>query len=244
MIEYEEMALNAWPALRNFIYKGCLLRSSNGYTNRANSANPLYTRKDDFEEVVTAAEGFYCALKRPGVFKILETGRYEYFDKLLQEIGYEQISKTTVMKCDLSVVNAPNTLEAKIESSFSDDWFDSFVTLNQIKQEFIETARRMLSLIPVDIIACSIAENNKIVACGYGALENGHVGCFDIVVEEKSRGRGLGKALMKAILNESKRRGIHTSYLQVMDNNERARNLYQGLGFKGLYKYWYRKKEE
>ena len=37
----EEACLNAWPALREVLFGGWVLRLSGGLTRRANSANPL-----------------------------------------------------------------------------------------------------------------------------------------------------------------------------------------------------------
>jgi GNAT superfamily N-acetyltransferase len=100
----------------------------------------------------------------------------------------------------------------------------------------------MLNLIAVDVIVASVNVDGEIAACGYGALENGFVGFFDIVVAAGKRGRGYGRALMNGIIDEAKRRGAHTGYLQVLENNGVAKNLYGSLGFNAYYEYWYRKK--
>lgn len=42
ILRFEELALNALPAILTEFYDGWILRYSNGYTFRGNSINPLY----------------------------------------------------------------------------------------------------------------------------------------------------------------------------------------------------------
>jgi len=64
---------------------------------------------------------------------------------------------------------------------------------------------------------------------------------FDIVVKEKFRGKGYGREIVEAILSEAAKRGMRYSYLQVMLNNPIALHLYEKLGYREIYRYWYRK---
>jgi len=242
MIQYEEMSLNAWPAIRNAVFKGCLIRSSNGYTNRANSANPLYTERHDSESVVRYCEDFFTRQGLPSVFKILSGDRYAEIDRFLDERKYEKITETAVMGVDLDAVDKTDGVGVVVEKSFSREWCDSAFRFNRVKDEYAETARTMLGLIAVPVIVASIVENGKIVACGYGALENGYVGFFDIVVDGDYRGKGHGRMLMNGIIAEARRHGAKRGYLQVMNDNEIAKALYISLGFEKLYSYWYRRK--
>lgn len=244
MIDYEEMSLDAWPALRTSYHRGCILRFSNGYTNRANSANPLYSDKADFPDIVRHAERFYNRHGIPCVFKILETERYSSLDRLLEAAGYEAITRTSVLLCDLGNFDGTALEPIETASVFSDEWFSSFIEFNRISKEHAITARQMLALIPVETVVACIRDNGAIVACGYGAIEGEHVGFFDIVVKGECRGKGYGRRLMNGIIAEAKKHGARKGYLQVMENNDVARNLYAGLGFRELYRYWYRKKTE
>ena len=46
---------------------------------------------------------------------------------------------------------------------------------------------------------------------------------------------------MNTILSKSKELGAQRAYLQVVAGNTVAENLYGNLGFKEIYRYWYRK---
>jgi predicted GNAT family N-acyltransferase len=241
MFEIEEMSMNAWPSIKSALSKGCILRSSRGYTNRANSANPLYIRNEDIFDVVNYAEEFYKREKLPSVFKILSLPEYSPLDQYLVDRAYDKVTETLVMKADLpegNIADSPVTLE----DSFSENWFQSFVRINRINESSYEIAKTMLGLITSDVIVASILQDNRIIACGYGAVEREYVGFFDIVVDQEYRGKGYGREIMKGIMGEAKRRGVKSGYLQVVEANEVALNLYTSLGFEKMYSYWYRRK--
>lgn len=63
-----------------------------------------------------------------------------------------------------------------------------------------------------------------------------------VIVDEAYRGRGYGRQLCESLLYEAIQHGAHTAYLQVVQNNQNAINLYEKLGYKKLYSYWYRVK--
>lgn len=73
------------------------------------------------------------------------------------------------------------------------------------------------------------------VALGEGDLTN-------VAVRPDLRRRGLGRAIVKALLDEADNRGIHDVYLEVRVSNEAAINLYRSFGFSivGTRKNFYR----
>ncbi len=79
------------------------------------------------------------------------------------------------------------------------------------------------------------------MAFGYGVIDQGYVGIFDIYVNESNRGKGYGKAVMHKLFAEAIKLGASKAYLQVVVGNKVAENLYEKLGFKEVYRYWYRK---
>jgi ribosomal protein S18 acetylase RimI-like enzyme len=53
-----------------------------------------------------------------------------------------------------------------------------------------------------------------------------------IFVSEKARGQGIGSALLEAVFEEGRQRGLSSVRLDVIDTNPRARALYERAGFK------------
>lgn len=89
-------------------------------------------------------------------------------------------------------------------------------------------------------------EEGKVV--GYGGLllvlDEGDI--TNIVINESYRGRGLGKALTKALIEEGKRLGLGAFTLEVRISNEAAIHVYEQLGFRteGIRKHFYEKPVE
>ena len=75
------------------------------------------------------------------------------------------------------------------------------------------------------------------------SVRNWHVGKVGLMIDQDFRGDGLGKFLMKFILEKAKKAGMKTASLTVFSDNDIAISLYNKLGFKewgrlpdGLYR--------
>jgi tRNA threonylcarbamoyl adenosine modification protein TsaD/ribosomal-protein-alanine acetyltransferase len=71
---------------------------------------------------------------------------------------------------------------------------------------------------------------------GFGGLmqnmTDGHV--LDLAVREDARGRGIGRALLSALVELAAERGIGRMTLEVRPGNDAARRLYESAGFHGV----------
>ena len=74
-------------------------------------------------------------------------------------------------------------------------------------------------------------------------IERGYMLIQNVVVNPDYRRKGYGKLLCKALMSKGKSDGAKTAWLQVVQSNEGAYKLYDGLGFKKVYTYRYLKKE-
>jgi [ribosomal protein S18]-alanine N-acetyltransferase len=77
-------------------------------------------------------------------------------------------------------------------------------------------------------------DDGRVIAYG-GAwiiLEEGHI--TNIAVEQVSRGKGVGKALLKALMQYVANLGVQYLTLEVRKSNLTAQKLYEALGFQTL----------
>jgi [ribosomal protein S18]-alanine N-acetyltransferase len=79
-----------------------------------------------------------------------------------------------------------------------------------------------------------LVEGRKVL--GYGMLrgwdEGYEVPSLGIAIHPSARGTGLGKLLMQFLAEAAKRRGAEQVRLRVKIDNDRARGLYEKLGYK------------
>jgi N-acetylglutamate synthase len=239
ILNIEELSMNAWPSLRSVLYDGWVLRFANGYTRRANSVHPLYPSHRDIEQKIRACEEVYRDEGLPVTFKLTPAALPPDLDHMLDSQGYSLVSPTSVQILDIS--RRPGATPAiRVAGALDDNWLASACAFNGLPERHRLTLEHMLrSLVPEACFA-SIRNEQAIVACGLGVVQDGHVGLFDIVTDPRLRRQGHGRALVQGMLDWGRQNGAHTAYLQVVPSNEPAIRLYAGLGFKELYRYWYR----
>jgi ribosomal protein S18 acetylase RimI-like enzyme len=238
----EELAMNAWPSIQTSFYDGWIIRMANGYTKRANSINPLYPSKLKMNEKITHCEKIFRAHKLPVIYKLVDCAEHRTLDKQLERLGYEKIDSTSVQVCASLKPLGGKITGIKISEDFTESWIQALLNCNKIRQSQVETILLMLNNILAKKIVVYKKEEGSIIGCGYGVIEKNFVGIFDIIVKEAMRGRGYGEEIVRSLLASAKNAGAGKAYLQVVDTNAVAKNLYKKLGFREKYQYWYRKK--
>ena len=236
----EELSLNAWPALQTVMYDGWVLRFANGYTKRANSVNPVYASTIAVDEKIRYCEKIYQAKNLPMVFKITSAVYPSDLDDKLSSRGYQKNSPTSVQVMDLESVYVEVTQGIKLNDTLSAEWLDNFCRMSTVNESNRATLRQILNNIIPQHCFAMLKSEEKVIACGLGVLQSGHIGLFDIVTDGDFRKRSYGQKLVRSILAWGQQNGAQKAYLQVMLNNAPALQLYSKIGFMEKYQYWYR----
>jgi len=238
----EELTLNAWPAPQTVLYDGWILRFASGYTRRANSINPLYPSAIELAEKIAACERIYRDRGLKVIFKLTATSQPVGLDDVLAAAGYAFDALTSVQLLDLRDWAPPRDPSIELTTGVTEEWFAAFCRMSSLAPEHRPAAQQILHAIVPAAGFALVRQDRETVACGFAVAQEGGVGFFDVVTDGRHRRRGYGQQLMAGLLNWGKKQGAHTAYLQVMVNNAAALGLYDKLGFRECYRYWYRVK--
>ena len=256
--EIEEASLNAWPPLRQLLLDGWLLRFADGFTRRANSVNPLYGGRLEVARKVELCEAHYEGAPLGCVFRITPFSDPPELDGLLERRGYRREAETSVQVLEslsgnpqagageLPLAELPlaelllEEGEALRMSAGGEDWPALFGRMNGVAARHLPALRGILANIAAHRTFATLLVEGSPVACGLGVRERETVGLFDIVTEPAERRKGHSRRLVSGLLARAAAQGARRAYLQVMLDNSAALPLYEQLGFRELYRYWYR----
>jgi GNAT superfamily N-acetyltransferase len=235
----EEAGLNSWPALQQLLFDGWIIRFARGYTKRANSVTPLYPSLLSAEEKISHCEHFYEEKHLPVIFRLPSfSAESQDLDQLLAQRGYRSLDRTLVLCNKLDSITMANNPALHTLSLAT--WFPLYCQFSTRYIELQDLHRDLLERIPPPLMYAAIYQQGVPVACGLGVLEHEAFGIFDIVTDPEQRRKGYGTQLVAGMLAWGKQHGAQYAYLQVMDTNEAALQMYANLGFQESYHYWYR----
>ncbi len=238
----EELSLNALPSLETAYVDGWVLRFADGYTKRANSVNPLYLSTTGVERKISYCESMYAVRKQPTVFKMTSLTEPRDLDTVLAARGYREEPGASVQLLALDQLDKPNEGRVTLVADANEQWLNAYFKLNNVQERYMPVMRHMLQHIAPQKCLAAVYLDGQVAAVGLGIIERGFLGLFDIVTEPTLRQKGYGYQLMLYLLNWGKANGAGYAYLQVTMSNTPAMYLYEKLGFREVYQYWYRVK--
>jgi ribosomal protein S18 acetylase RimI-like enzyme len=234
----EGRLVNAWPSFDYQVYDGWLLRLAKGYSKRANSVTAMTPGVTlDVATIDHIVKQFLAANVRP-TFRLTGLEAPEV-DGILAGRGYLEIEPTLGLVAEISedcTVDPATILEPKVSMRWVRETARSYggeKADDSILVEIVSRIRQKAVFATLDL-------DDKHVAWGLGVYERGYVGLFDIVVAPDLRGIGLGRRVLTSLMAWGREQGAHTAYLQVREDNDVARSLYDSLRFTPAYRYTHR----
>jgi ribosomal protein S18 acetylase RimI-like enzyme len=241
--QLETTSADAMPALYTRYYDGWLLRFASGYTRRANSIQPVYASSLPCDEKIAFCEQLYQRQHYPVIFKLTEASQPTELDARLASRGYELGPTVHIQTLSLAATERRTPVSGSVR--LNNTWFHAYTDMNEVPEQHHATLGEMLKKIVSPTWYALLKDaNGQPVAVALAVLNGSLVGIFDVVVAAEQRGRGIGTRLIQDLLAWGKANGAHTAYLQVNGSNTAGLRLYDRLGFRDAYTYWYRVKSK
>lgn len=237
----EEACMAAWPAPREILLQGWLLRAAGGGIRRPNSVNPIRGGASDPGHILATAETIYGALGQTPLFRVLSM--IEGMDAVLARHGYEKEGETLMLYGGIGGFNLPADGPTELTVVPGAEWLEARAVLNRVDAAESRLYESMLNnlLLPRAFVATRTGD--RIAALAYGVVCNGLGVIESVVTAESQRRRGLGRQTVGRLLQWARDEGAEGVCLQTAADNAVAIGLYRSLGFtRELHRYHYRRK--
>ncbi len=246
----ETLAANAWPPERSVTLDGWRLRSAGGITCRANSVWPnADTGTASLKDKLAAVERHYAALGQPSIFQICAAARPADLDATLAARGYDANSHTFVQTAAMRdlLQNLPPLrlypqFEIEVSEEFYDEWFAFYCLSEEVSGHAAAMRCSILQRIEPTNGFALLRIDGRPAAVGLGVVEAGWLGVFCMATLPAFRRQGAAGAILRTLAIWGQLYDAQQAYLQVMQNNPGAQQLYAKAGFATAYHYHYREK--
>ncbi len=237
--QIEEAGLNAWPAVRQVVFDGWLLRFTGGYSKRVNSVNYLYPSTLHLDEKIRYCEEVFNRLKLPMIFRLVDLMTEPGVVEALDIAGYRAFDPTLVLGCHLIAFDSLASTASYFKEASLDQWVDVRAELSGKPVAEWQIYKEIVSCIVPEKTLLVLYEGDQPVACGMGVMERALLGYFSIYTAEDFRRQGYSQQVMQALTQWGIKKGASFGYLQVEADNDPALALYKKLGFEKCYSYEY-----
>ncbi|MFG2209851.1 GNAT family N-acetyltransferase [Streptomyces sp. NPDC048638] len=255
--ELQEVAARGWPAVETERLGDWTLRASGGFTRRANSVLPLGDPGMALDAALERIERWYGERGLPPVI-VVATGRADTEEELaahLAERGWTAERHTVVRTAALapladteadtlagSAGGAPTRVVLTREPDAA--WLGMYHRIGADTTAAPQDTADVLTVLtggPSVWFATVPGADGRAAAIGRVVVDGRWAGFAAVEVAPAQRRRGLATLVMAALAERALDEGASAAYLQVEDDNDAARALYDRLGFTDHHHYHYRR---
>lgn len=240
----EELAANAWrPAVEQSL-DGWRMRFNQGVNRRGNSVWPnALTGSLGLEERLEIVEAWYARWEIIPRFQICPAARPDGLAEALAARGYTPDAHTSLQVAELDQVSSfsrPDPgFSVTVLPAFNEPWMAAYKAGADLDAHTETMRRGTFTRIGPQAGFVQIDVEGQPAAVGVGIAERGWLGVFSMVTLPAFRRQGAATAVLHALAGWGRDLGANNMYLQIMENNPNAQALYQKVGFKTLYQYYY-----
>jgi GNAT superfamily N-acetyltransferase len=250
----EEISQNASRPERGAMVDGWSVGLSPSKAKRSRCVNPFYSSTRPFDTNLAAVRSLYKTANLPCVFRLTPFVSDRSIDEKLAGMGCEVFDETNVQLLEFSPQSIGTFSAFESPTDYITKFSSSPYKIGQIVKELRgDSDDEILALVsrwktmvqPIRSYTAYDANTSTPRAAAHALTisEEHVVGVFDVVTQADHRGRGLASALIARALADARDRGATMAYLQVVAENP-ARRVYERIGFRTAYTYWYRQVSE
>jgi N-acetylglutamate synthase len=223
-----------WPAIDTERLGDWQLRSSRGFTGRANSV--LVAGDPGMASATAAGRAveFYRRHRRPALAQVVVGSPGE---RALRDLGWIEArpdeADCWVMTRGIDPVAADWRADDVHVTGLTDEWLAA-----KFPAGAPDGAAEVLGC-GRSVFASVRAADGAVVGVGRGSVAGGHVGITALWVADSQRRKGIGTRLLEALIAWGRDEGADTAFLEVLADNLGARQAYRGSGFVDRYSYRY-----
>jgi len=237
----EEAGLNNLHTRRQLLYDGWLLFLLAGKAKRARSVNPHFASSLPLPSKISHCEALYERHGLSTLFRITPFAQPGELDAALDARGYVRFDPTLVQVAPLRCVPADSGHpDVALSSPLVDGFVEAVGEMRGSPASQRAAHLERLAQSPLDLRAVVARLEGRVVGVGLVSIEDDFAGVFDVVTHVDHARRGIGTAVVSALLRRAWERGARHAYLQVSADNRPALALYRAFGFVTVYGYHYR----
>jgi N-acetylglutamate synthase len=242
--ELDALGARAWPALTVLDLDGWKLRTTRGFTRRANSVWPrAFGDRLDLATKLANVERHYAGRGLPTMFQIGPAAVPRGLDRVLAERGYQASEPVEVRTARVEALAAALPAPAPgvlLAEELDQRWLEAWARVGERPAVALELAPRMLARVPAAAVYGLLRAGGEDVAVARGVLDGGWFGVNDLMTATAWRRRGVASILLSALVAWAAARGAEQAWLAVEAGNGAALRLYERAGFRRAYSYRYR----
>ncbi|WP_055569061.1 GNAT family N-acetyltransferase [Streptomyces atriruber] len=237
---YEELArvsARAWRPVESERLGEWELRSAAGFTRRANSALPLGDPGRPLDEALRHVREWYADRGLPPYVQTATgaEGTQELLCAALEEHGWRREVSAQLHIGGLAPIADldADTDRVTLSRSFDEPWLRRYKRFGVPGPHVLE----VLAGGPSVWFASVPGSGDAPAAIGRCVVDGRWAGFMAVEVAPEHRREGLATAVMTALSRQALSEGASAAWLQVEDDNDGARALYDGMGFAAHHAY-------